>query len=110
MLSCSCRKADHWPQKLLMQLIPKSLISNFGGAHFRNARSVMFHPQECEALEALAKVMSTGYVRSNNLIFLSFKLIISITMFRLVAFILQSSFPLITLPTKKTVNDESACL
>ena len=89
MLSCSCRKADHWPQKLLMQLIPKSLISNFGGAHFRNARSVMFHPQECEALEALAKVMSTGYVRSNNLIFLSFKLIISITMFRLVAFILR---------------------
>jgi mediator of RNA polymerase II transcription subunit 25 len=45
-----------------MQLIPKTLISNFGGAHFRNARSVMFHPQECEALEALAKVMSTGYV------------------------------------------------
>jgi len=75
MLSCSCRKADHWPQKLLMQLIPKSLISNFGGAHFRNARSVMFHPQECEALEALAKVMSTGYVRSNSLIFLSFKFI-----------------------------------
>ena len=57
-----CRKAEHWPQKLLMQLIPKTLISNFGGAHFRNARSVMFHPQECEALEALAKVMSTGYV------------------------------------------------
>lgn len=45
-----------------MQLIPKTLISNFGGAHFRNARSVMFHPQDCEALEALAKVMSTGYV------------------------------------------------
>lgn len=56
------RKAEHWPQKLLMQLIPKTLISNFGGAHFRNARSVMFHPTECEALEALAKVMSTGYV------------------------------------------------
>jgi len=45
-----------------MQLIPKTLISNFGGSHFRNARSVMFHPQECEALEALAKVMSGGYV------------------------------------------------
>ena len=57
------RKAEHWPNKLLMQLIPKTLISNFGGAHFRNARSVMFHPsQDCEALEALAKVMSTGYV------------------------------------------------
>ena len=50
-----------------MQLIPKTLISNFGGAHFRNARSVMFHPQECEALEALAKVMSTGYVSSHYL-------------------------------------------
>ena len=45
-----------------MQLIPKTLIKNFGGAHFKNARSVMFHPQDCEALDALAKVMSTGYV------------------------------------------------
>ncbi|XP_046645090.1 mediator of RNA polymerase II transcription subunit 25-like [Daphnia pulicaria] len=54
-------KAEHWPQKLLMQLIPKTLISHFGFAHFRNARSVMFHPQECEALESLAQMMSTGY-------------------------------------------------
>lgn len=68
----ACRKADHWPQKLLMQLIPKSLISNFGGAHFRNARSVMFHPQECEALEALAKVMSTGYVSNATFLFILF--------------------------------------
>jgi mediator of RNA polymerase II transcription subunit 25 len=59
---CLNRKAEHWPQKLLMQLIPKTLISHFGFAHFRNARSVMFHPQECEALESLAQMMSTGYV------------------------------------------------
>jgi hypothetical protein len=36
--------------------------SNFGFAQFRNARSVIFHPQECEALESLAQMMSTGYV------------------------------------------------
>ena len=52
-----------------MQLIPKTLISNFGGAHFKNARSVMFHPQDCEALDALAKVMSTGYVSFLKIIF-----------------------------------------
>lgn len=62
-----------------MQLIPKTLISNFGGAHFRNARSVMFHPQESETLEALAKVMASGYVSylstprliENNYVFLN---------------------------------------
>ena len=54
-------KADNWPAKLLMQLIPKTLVSNLGGTYFKNARSVLFHPNPGEALDNLARVMSTGY-------------------------------------------------
>lgn len=56
------RRADGWPQKLLMQLMPKQLIGNIGGAYLKNSKSVLFHPQQCEALEALTKVMSSGFV------------------------------------------------
>lgn len=55
-------KADNWPNKLIMQLMPKQLISTVVGVYLRNAVSVCFHPQSCEALEALTKVMSNGYV------------------------------------------------
>ena len=58
------RKADSWPQKLIMQLMPKQLIGNIGGAYLKNSKSVLFHPQACDALESLTKVMSSGYVRS----------------------------------------------
>ncbi|KAI4462701.1 mediator of rna polymerase ii transcription subunit 25 [Holotrichia oblita] len=54
-------KADGWPPKLLMQLMPKQLIGNIGGAYLKNSKSVLFHPQNCEALESLTKVMSTGF-------------------------------------------------
>ncbi|XP_014291430.1 mediator of RNA polymerase II transcription subunit 25 isoform X2 [Halyomorpha halys] len=54
-------KADSWPQKLIMQLMPKQLIGNIGGAYLKNSKSVLFHPQACDALESLTKVMSTGY-------------------------------------------------
>ena len=45
-----------------MQLISRMVISNFGEAHFRNARSIVFHPEEQESIEALANIMSTGFV------------------------------------------------
>ncbi|XP_054259504.1 mediator of RNA polymerase II transcription subunit 25-like [Macrosteles quadrilineatus] len=54
-------KADSWPQKLIMQLMPKQLIGNIGGAYLKNSKSVLFHPQPCEALESLTKVMSSGF-------------------------------------------------
>ncbi|XP_071442630.1 mediator of RNA polymerase II transcription subunit 25 [Hetaerina americana] len=54
-------KADAWPQKLIMQLMPKQLIGNIGGAYLKNSKSVLFHPQNCEALESLTKVMSSGF-------------------------------------------------
>ncbi|XP_068082744.1 mediator of RNA polymerase II transcription subunit 25 [Anabrus simplex] len=54
-------KADSWPQKLIMQLMPKQLIGNIGGVYLKNSKSVLFHPQQCEALESLTKVMSSGF-------------------------------------------------
>merc|ERR1719186_2334993 len=54
-------KPDNWPAKLIMQLIPKSLVQTIGGQYFRNSKSVLFHPNECESLDALTKVMGTGF-------------------------------------------------
>merc|ERR1712142_844560 len=54
-------KPDNWPSKLIMQLIPKSLVQTIGGQYFRNSKSVLFHPNDCESLEALTKVMGTGF-------------------------------------------------
>jgi len=54
-------KPDNWPGKLIMQLIPKSLVQTIGGQYFRNSKSVLFHPNDCESLEALTKVMGTGF-------------------------------------------------
>ncbi|CAG9861461.1 unnamed protein product [Phyllotreta striolata] len=54
-------KADGWPQKLIMQLMPKHLIGNIGGAYLKNSKSVLFHPQPCDALESLTRVMSSGF-------------------------------------------------
>ena len=54
-------RPDNWPAKLIMQLIPKSLVQTIGGQYFRNSKSVLFHPNDCESLEALTKVMGTGF-------------------------------------------------
>ncbi|XP_063995109.1 mediator of RNA polymerase II transcription subunit 25 isoform X3 [Diachasmimorpha longicaudata] len=54
-------KADSWPPKVLLQLVPKLLIGNIGGAYLKNSKSVLFHPTPCEALDSLTKVMSAGF-------------------------------------------------
>ena len=54
-------KPDNWPTKLIMQLIPKTLVQTIGGEYFRNSKSVLFHPSDCDSLEALTKVMGTGF-------------------------------------------------
>ena len=54
-------RSDNWPGKLIMQLMPKSLVQAIGGQYFRNSKSVLFHPQECESLVALTNVMGTGF-------------------------------------------------
>lgn len=45
-----------------MQLMPKPLIGNIGGHYLKDSKSVLFHPQQNEALESLTKVMVGGYV------------------------------------------------
>jgi len=52
---------ENWPSKLIMQLIPKTLVQTIGGQYFRHSKSVLFHPTECESLEALTKVMGSGF-------------------------------------------------
>ncbi|CAH0717748.1 unnamed protein product, partial [Brenthis ino] len=54
-------KADTWPNKLLMQLMHKQLISNIGGQYLKDSKSVLFHLQQNEALDALTKVMVGGF-------------------------------------------------
>lgn len=45
-----------------MQLMPKQLVGNIGGQFLKDSKTVVFHPNACEALEALSKVMSSGFV------------------------------------------------
>ncbi|XP_040577143.1 mediator of RNA polymerase II transcription subunit 25 isoform X2 [Lepeophtheirus salmonis] len=54
-------KSNSWPKKLIMQVIPKALVQNIGGHYFRNARSVFFHPEQCESLIALTRSLGSGY-------------------------------------------------
>ncbi|XP_047035547.1 mediator of RNA polymerase II transcription subunit 25-like isoform X3 [Helicoverpa zea] len=54
-------KVDTWPNKLLMQLMPKQLISNIGGQYLKDSKSVLFHLQPSEALDSLTKVMVNGF-------------------------------------------------
>merc|ERR1719154_692297 len=52
---------DNWPTKLMLQLIPKSVVQTIGGQYFKDSKSVLFHPQESDSLEALSKEMSSGF-------------------------------------------------
>ena len=54
-------KPDNWPPKLIMQLIPKTLVQKLGGHFFNHSRSVLFHPQKSESLDILTRVLGTGY-------------------------------------------------
>ena len=57
-------RSDNWPQKLIMQLIPKSLVQQIGGTsskYFQNARSVLFHFTDNPAKDSLTKVFNQGY-------------------------------------------------
>ena len=66
-------KPDNWPPKLIMQLIPKTLVQKLGGHFFNHSRSVLFHPQKSESLDILTRVLGTGYagcvVRNRYLIY-----------------------------------------
>ncbi|CAD7077038.1 unnamed protein product [Hermetia illucens] len=53
-------KAENWPDKLIMQLMPKQLIGNIGGQYLKDSKTVVFKPNSCDTLESLIKVMNTG--------------------------------------------------
>jgi len=47
-------KAENWPPKLLMQLMPKHLVGNIGGQFLKDSKMVVFRPTPGEALDSLA--------------------------------------------------------
>lgn len=53
-------RADHWPQRLLMQLMPKVMVGSAGGQYLKESKTVVFHPSPCDALESLSRVMGSG--------------------------------------------------
>lgn len=55
-------QGDGWPQKLIMQLIPKAIVGNLGGSYFMDVKTVLFLLQQCEALASLTRVMESGFV------------------------------------------------
>ncbi|KAJ6654835.1 hypothetical protein lerEdw1_006524 [Lerista edwardsae] len=57
-------KAEQWPQKLIMQLIPQQLLTTLGPL-FRNSRMVQFHftNKDLESLKGLYRIMGNGFVR-----------------------------------------------
>lgn len=61
-------QAHNWPQRLVMQLMPKQLVGSIGGQFLKDSKTVVFHPNPCEALDAMSKVMSSGFVSFSNTI------------------------------------------
>uniref|UniRef100_A0A8D0E920 Mediator of RNA polymerase II transcription subunit 25 n=1 Tax=Salvator merianae TaxID=96440 RepID=A0A8D0E920_SALMN len=55
-------KAEQWPQKLIMQLIPQQLLTTLGHL-FRNSRMVQFYftNKDLESLKGLYRIMGNGF-------------------------------------------------
>lgn len=54
-------RGDTWPQRLIMQLMPRTVISSVGGQLLRDAKVVIFQWGNSEAFESLSKVMANGF-------------------------------------------------
>lgn len=55
-------RGDTWPSRLIMQMMPRSVITSVGGQMLRDAKIVNFQwGQPPESFESLSKVMSNGY-------------------------------------------------
>jgi mediator of RNA polymerase II transcription subunit 25 len=54
-------RADNWPPRLIMQLMPKHLIGSAGGQYLKESKTVIFHPSPSPELESLSKVMANGF-------------------------------------------------
>ena len=44
--------SERWPSRVIMQLLPKTLVSKFGGYYFRNSASVLFQITESPGFQA----------------------------------------------------------
>ncbi|KAJ7388615.1 Mediator of RNA polymerase II transcription subunit 25 [Desmophyllum pertusum] len=57
-------KANNWPPKLIMQLIPQNLLSTLGPL-LQNSKTVAFHfaPNDQESLRALYRVMASNGIK-----------------------------------------------
>ena len=56
--------SDNWQKKLIMQMFPKKLLTQFRGSspnYFQNARSVLFHFNDSPAKDSMTKVFNQGY-------------------------------------------------
>lgn len=42
--------------------MPKPIVGNIGGQFLKDSKTVIFHPSPCESLDALIKVMASGFV------------------------------------------------
>jgi hypothetical protein len=51
---------DSWPQKLVMQLIPSTMVGNIGGDFFANAKTVLVTLQLSDASTNLTRQMQSG--------------------------------------------------
>lgn len=51
-------KTDGWPMNLVLQWIPKSIISGLGNSCLKQAHTVMFLPEQCPALTVLTSILS----------------------------------------------------
>lgn len=82
-----------------MQLMPKPLVGNIGGQYLKDSKTVVFHPNPCEALDALSKVMSSGFVsfRFNFFFFFDHSFMLLSFIIRLDVFILQCHHRYVTL-------------
>lgn len=54
-------RGDTWPSRLIMQLMPRSVISSVGGQLLRDAKVVIFQFANSEPFESLSKVMASGF-------------------------------------------------
>ncbi|XP_065200782.1 mediator of RNA polymerase II transcription subunit 25-like isoform X1 [Planococcus citri] len=54
-------KFDDWPTKLVMQVLPKTLISSVGASYMKNATSMVFYPTPSAASDVVAKKMTSGF-------------------------------------------------
>lgn len=63
----SNRRANNWPTRLSLQLLPKPVAQNIHSHYFKDSKSVYVNFSPCEALDNLAEVIASAYVSVSQL-------------------------------------------